>query len=85
LEDNDLMLNHVVDFYKNLFGAELVSGVKLDEDFWGEDDKVTTLENEMLETSFTEDEIKVAIFESYAEGLLAHMVFPSCFITTFGI
>jgi hypothetical protein len=46
------MLNHSVDFYKNLFGAELVSGVKLDEDFWGEDDKVTTLENEMLETSF---------------------------------
>ena len=35
VEDNDLMLNHVVEFYKNLFGSETESGVKLDEDFWG--------------------------------------------------
>ncbi|XP_066344398.1 uncharacterized protein [Miscanthus floridulus] len=32
------------------------------------EDKVTTSENELLEASFTEDEIKAAIFDSYAEG-----------------
>jgi hypothetical protein len=42
----------------------------IDEDFWGEDDKVTVQENVMLEASFSEEEIKMAIFESYAKGAL---------------
>jgi hypothetical protein len=33
IEDNELMLNHDVDFYKKLFEAEPDSGVKLDENF----------------------------------------------------
>jgi hypothetical protein len=41
VEDNDLMLNHAVEFYKNLFGSNIESGVKLDEDFWSEEEKVT--------------------------------------------
>jgi hypothetical protein len=33
IEDNKLTLEHVVDFYKNLFQAEPDSGVKLDGNF----------------------------------------------------
>jgi hypothetical protein len=61
------MLSHAVDFYKNLFGAEVL-GIHLGENFWEEEDKVTAAENELLEASFTEEEIKAAIFDSYAEG-----------------
>lgn len=45
LEDNQSMLDHVIDFYKNLFGLEKNLGVKLSEDFWAKGDKVTMHEN----------------------------------------
>jgi hypothetical protein len=78
IEDNDLMLNPAVEFYKNLFGLEPRSRVKLDEDFWEEEDKVTLSKNEFLEAPFTEAEIKVVVLESYAEGALAQMIFLLC-------
>jgi len=62
------MLNHDVDFYKTLFGQEPRTGVSLDENFWEEEDKLTSAENELLEAPFSEAEIKAAVFESYAEG-----------------
>jgi phosphoribosylaminoimidazole-succinocarboxamide synthase len=43
LEDTKDMLSHVVDFYKNLFGAEEELGVHLRENFLDEEDKVTML------------------------------------------
>jgi hypothetical protein len=33
IEDNDAMLKHAVSFYKNLFGEEEDSGVKLGREF----------------------------------------------------
>jgi len=69
VEDNALMLTHAVEFYKNLFGSEQESGVRLDEDFWSSEDRVTIQENELLEAPFSEEEIRIAIFESYAEGV----------------
>jgi len=68
LEDTKDMLNHVVDFYKHLFGAKENLGVHLGENFWEEGDKVIDSENELLEAPFTEEEIKNAVFDSYAEG-----------------
>jgi len=68
LEDTKDMLNHTVDFYKHLFGAEENLGVHLGENFWEEGDKVTDSENELLEAPFTEEEIKNTVFDSYAEG-----------------
>jgi len=62
------MLEHVVDFYRNLFGKEENSGVNLGQDFWEVDEKVTALENELLEAPFTENEVREAVFSSYAEG-----------------
>ena len=61
-----------------MFGAEPDSGVKLDENFWEEEDKVTILENNMLEAPFTEEEIRTAVFDTYADGALALMVSLLC-------
>jgi hypothetical protein len=79
VEDNDLMLKHVVEYYKNLFGSELESGVKLEEDFWEEEDKVTIQENELLTAPFSKEEIRLAIFYSYAEGAPGPNGFPFMF------
>ena len=62
------MLEHAVDFYRKLFGKEENSGVKLGQDFWEVNEKVTALENELLEAPFTENEVREAVFSSYAEG-----------------
>ena len=62
------MIDHVVDFYKSLFGVEENLGVRLGDNFWEEEDKITPSENELLEAPFSEEEIKTAVFESYAEG-----------------
>ena len=78
VEDNDKMLEHAVDFYKSLFGKEPDTSIKLDADFWEEDEKVSSMENELLEAPFTEEEVKVALFGSYADGALDLMVFLSC-------
>ena len=58
------MLEHAVLFYKNLFGFEESLGVKLGENFSDEGDKVTSQENELLEAPFSEEEIRLAVFES---------------------
>jgi len=68
LEDTKDMLNHAMNFYKHLFGAEENLGVHLGENFWEEGDKVIDSENELLEAPFTEEEIKNVVFDSYAEG-----------------
>jgi hypothetical protein len=62
------MLKHAVAFYKNLFGEEASEGLKLDEEFWEEEEKVTSEENQMLEAPFSVEEIKEVIDNSYAEG-----------------
>jgi hypothetical protein len=63
-----LSLEHAVAFYKDLFGKEDSSGVSLGHDFWERDEKVTDVENEMLEAPFSENEVRGAVFSSYAEG-----------------
>jgi len=68
VEDNDKLLEHAVDFYKSLFGKEPETNVKLDADFWEEEAKVSLVENELLEAPFTEEEVKKAVFGSYADG-----------------
>jgi len=85
IQDNDLMLKHVVDFNKTLFGGEPDSGVKLDDDFWDEEDKITVSENELSEAPFSEEEIRSAVFESYSDGASGPMVSLSCFISASGI
>jgi rubrerythrin len=71
------MLRHEVEFYKVLFGKETKENIRIEEEFWEEDEKVTQEENDMLEASFFEAEIKNAIDDSYVEGLLTQMDSPS--------
>lgn len=67
-EDQEGMIKIAVDFYKNLFAKENREDITLGQDFWQEREKVTQEENEFLSAPFREDEIKEAIFSSYAEG-----------------
>jgi hypothetical protein len=62
------MLKHAMSFYKTLFGKEEDAGVSLNEDFWEESEKVSEDENVLLEAPFSEEEVKEAVFGSYAEG-----------------
>jgi hypothetical protein len=62
------MMKVAVDFYKELVAKEENSGVRLGSSFWEDGDKVTPEENSSLTASFTEVEIKEAVFSCYAEG-----------------
>jgi hypothetical protein len=62
------MIKIATDFYKNLFAKEMDEDVKLDLNFWDDDDLVTQKENNSLDAPFTEEEIKKAIFNSYSDG-----------------
>jgi hypothetical protein len=69
-------------FIKSLFGEEENSCVRLDESFW-EEDKVTFSENETLEAPFSQEETRMAIFGSYAEGAPGPDRFPFLFYDVF--
>jgi hypothetical protein len=62
------MSKYATEFYKKLFGREPRENLRLDENFWEEDEKVTNEENQLLQIEFSEEEIKTAIDASYAEG-----------------
>ena len=81
--ENKEMLRIAANFYKNLFGAEMKLDVHLDNNFWEEADKVSVSENEMLEAPFTEEEIKEAVFGSYADGAPGPDGFPFLFYQRF--
>jgi hypothetical protein len=68
IEDTPGMLKHAMQFYKTLFGKEVRENIKLGAEFWSEEENITPEENRVLEAALTEEEIKEAIFGSYAEG-----------------
>ena len=68
VDDPKGMLDVAVKFYKKLFGYQEKINITLEDDFWGEDNKVTRAQNDILNTPFTELEIREAVFGSYAEG-----------------
>ena len=68
VQDTDGIIKIVVDYYKNLFGFEQKINVDLAPYFWEAGDRVTDAQNAILDADFTEQEIKHAIFGSYAEG-----------------
>ena len=55
-------------YYKNLFCFENKHNICLGPSFWEENELVTQEENDLLQKNFSEEEIKEAIFESYAHG-----------------
>jgi len=66
--DTQDMLTLATKFYKYLFGFETSLDVSLGDNFWAEEEKVTLEENLMLQCPFSEEEIKEAVFGSYADG-----------------
>jgi len=66
--DTQDMLTLATKFYKDLFGFETSLDVSLGDNFWAEEEKVTLEENLMLQCPFSEEEIKEAVFGSYADG-----------------
>jgi hypothetical protein len=62
------MLKHAKEFYKKLFGEEEKENIRLGEDFWNMDEKISCEENEALEADLSKEEVRRAIVESYAEG-----------------
>ena len=74
----------VFKFYKKLFGYQDKIDITLEDDFWGDDSKVTSAHYDILNTPFIEQEIKEAVFGSYAEGAPGHMGFLSCFTKNTG-
>jgi hypothetical protein len=61
-------------FYKNLFGLEETFGLKLNDNFWEEEDK----ENELLEAPFTEEEIKLVVLTPMPREPRDHVVSLLC-------
>jgi hypothetical protein len=66
--DQKGMLKIATYFYKELFKKEERHDIRLMDDFFSSEEKVTLQENVELEKEFSEEEIKEAVFGSYAEG-----------------
>ena len=67
-ESTSGMLKIASDFYKNLFSKEDRINLFLGPNFWDPEDLVTEEENVLLQKPFSVEEIKEAVFGSYAAG-----------------
>ena len=81
--ENKGMLEIVTNFYKKLFGYEQKPDIHLEDSFWEPDEMISIAENEMLDAPLTEEEIKSAIFGSYADGAPGPDGFPFLFYQRF--
>jgi hypothetical protein len=69
LEDGDTIIDgdaqlkqHIISYYKNLFGPPDNSNMELDEHIVQDIPQVSELENEYLTDVFTESEVRAAVF-----------------------
>jgi hypothetical protein len=60
---NENLIRHVTEYYKTLFGPGDGNLIDMDQNLWGEDDKVREQENIELIRPFSEEEIKSALFK----------------------
>jgi hypothetical protein len=67
ITENKDMLKIATDYYKDLFKYETRRGIRLRDIFLSEDEKVSLEENIMLGSAFTEEEVSIAVFGSYAD------------------
>jgi hypothetical protein len=79
----DKMIMIVTRYYKELFRGETRPGIRLKPDFFSNEEKIRPEENILLESKFSEVEIKEAIFSSYADGATSpdglSFMFYQCF------
>jgi hypothetical protein len=62
------MLTVATDYYKDLFKWEARPDIRLDQNFFANEEKVTREENDSLDCRFSLEEIREAVFGSYADG-----------------
>lgn len=62
VDDQVGMLRIAMSFYKNLFVPEKNEGITWRHDFWDNDELVTQEENDLLDSPFSEEEIKEVVF-----------------------
>jgi hypothetical protein len=79
------MMEVDVNFYKDLCKREGRPNIRLAEDFWSHNEKVTEEENNVLTAPFSELEIKEAVFSCYADGAPGPDGISFVFIINFGI
>jgi hypothetical protein len=68
VESTKDIIGMATEYYRELFKYERRHDIKIAEDFFKEDDKMTKEENEALEIEFTEEEVRKVVFESYSDG-----------------
>jgi hypothetical protein len=68
VHQNKEMLKIAIDYYKDLFCLEPRPEIRLKPDFFSDEEKVSIAKNEILGGVFSEEEVKEAVFGSYADG-----------------
>jgi hypothetical protein len=68
VHDTPAILKVAAEYYKDLFRWEGRGSSSLGNNFWAPEELVSPAEVMELETPFLEDEVKAAMFNSYAEG-----------------
>jgi len=61
ITETESLKTHITKYYKNLFGSEPQSKIRLDPNIWGEDNRVTVEENEELTKPFTLKELEEVV------------------------
>jgi hypothetical protein len=79
------MIKVASDYYKDLFGWEARPVISLRDDFFSPSEMVTLEENLILEGRFYVEQIKEAIFKSYADGDAALDGLPFPFSRNYGM
>jgi len=74
---------HITSYFKNLFGPSEMSPVTLDETQIEDIPQVSQIENEYLTESFTQEEVRVAIFQMKHNKALGPDGFPAEFYQVF--
>lgn len=74
---------HVLEYYKEVLGTSGIKYASLDSTFWGMTDQITSLENHFLESPFTYEEIKTALFDCEPNGAPGPDGIPFKFYQTF--
>jgi hypothetical protein len=83
VHDTEGMIKIAVHYYKKLFTAEDKLSVHLSDTFWNPNESVSGAQDNYLEAAFTHEEIKNAVFGSYAEGAPGPDGFPFLFYQKF--
>jgi hypothetical protein len=61
IQGTSALMEHATEFYKQLFGPVVDSGVRLDDSIWDENEKLDENDRNILNAPFTEEEIHHAI------------------------